>query len=59
MNYYFNRDLAIPYQRSCELFTEKLKLAMAALAILAEKIPDRLEELFGFDPVGSRGNELY
>jgi len=59
MNYYFNSDLAIPYQRSCELFTEKLKLAMAALAILAEKIPDRLEELFGFDPVGSRGNKLY
>jgi len=59
MNYYFNSDLAMPYQRSCELFIEKLKLAMAALAILAEKIPDRLEELFGFDPVGSRGNELY
>jgi len=59
VNYYFNSDLAIPYQKSCELFIEKLKLAMAALSILTEKIPNRLEDLFGFDPVGSRGNEIY
>ncbi len=59
VNYYFNNDLAVPHRRSCELFIEKLKLAMTALVILTEKIPDRLEELFGFDPVGSRGNESY
>jgi hypothetical protein len=59
MNYYFCGDPALPYQRSCELFREKLELAIATLAILSEKIPNRLEELFGFDPVGKRGNELY
>lgn len=59
MNYYFNGDPAMPYQRSCELFREKLELAIASLAILSERIPERLEELFGFDPVGKRGNELY
>ena len=59
MNYYFNGDPAKPYQRSCDLFAEKLKLAMATLAILSDRIPDTLEELFGHDPVGRRGNELY
>ena len=59
MNYYFNGDPALPYQKSCELFREKLELAIATLAILSERIPQRLEELFGFDPVGKRGNELY
>ncbi|MFA5356203.1 MAG: radical SAM protein [Candidatus Omnitrophota bacterium] len=59
INYYFNGDPAVPYDRSCELFREKLELAAAALAILSEHIPDRLEELFGFDAVGRRGNKLY
>lgn len=59
INHYFCGDPALPYQRSCELFREKLELAIASLAILSEKIPNRLEELFGFDPVGKRGNELY
>ncbi len=59
MNYYFCGDPALPYQRSCELFREKLELAIASLAILSEEIPQRLEELFGFDPVGKRGNKLY
>ncbi|MFH1339483.1 MAG: radical SAM protein [Candidatus Omnitrophota bacterium] len=59
MNYYFCGDPALPYQVSCELFREKLELAIACLAVLSEKIPHRLEEVFGFDPVGKRGNELY
>ncbi len=59
MNYYFRGDPALPYERSCELFREKLELAIASLAILSERIPHRLEELFGFDPVGKRGNQLY
>ncbi|MDD2927795.1 MAG: radical SAM protein [Candidatus Omnitrophica bacterium] len=59
INYYFNRDPALPYQKSCELFREKMELAIATLSILSEKIPERLEELFGFDPVGRRGNKLY
>jgi uncharacterized protein len=59
INYYFNRDPAVPYQKSCELFCEKVELAIATLSILSEKIPGRLEELFGFDPVGRRGNKLY
>ncbi len=59
INYYFNADPAVPYQRSCDLFREKLKLAIATLSILSDKMPDRLEELFGFDPVGRRGNKLY
>ena len=59
INYYFNADPSLPYERSCNLFREKLELAAATLAILAEKIPDRLEELFGFDAVGKRGNKLY
>jgi uncharacterized protein len=59
INYYFNRDPAVPYQKSCELFREKVELAIATLSILSKKIPERLEELFGFDPVGRRGNKLY
>jgi len=59
MNYYFNKDEALPYQKSCNLFREKLKLAIASLAILKERIPRRIEKLFGYDPVGKRGNELY
>lgn len=59
MNYYFNGNPAVAYRRSCELFREKLELGVASLAILSNKIPERLEELFGFDPVGKRGNELY
>lgn len=59
INHYFNSDPSLPYERSCDLFREKLELATATLAILAEKIPDRLEELFGFDAVGRRGNKLY
>lgn len=59
INHYFNRDIAKPHARSCRLFEEKIKLAMAVLAILSEKMPDRLEALFGHDPVGRRGNELY
>lgn len=59
MNYYFNGDPSVPYQKSCDLFREKLQLAVATLSILSEKIPGRLEELFGFDAVGRRGNKLY
>ncbi|MCG2710741.1 MAG: radical SAM protein [Candidatus Omnitrophica bacterium] len=59
MNHYFNGNAAKPHKQSCRLFQEKLKLAIAALSILTEKIPDKIEELFGFDPVGKRGNELY
>ncbi|MFH2136992.1 MAG: radical SAM protein [Candidatus Omnitrophota bacterium] len=59
MNHYFNGNPAKPHAQSCALFQEKLKLAIATLAILSEKIPDKLEELFGFDPAGKRGNELY
>jgi len=59
MNHYFNGDIAKPYDKSCELFSEKLELAIASLDILSEKIPERIEELFGFDPVGKRGNQLY
>ena len=46
INYYFNGDPSIPYQKSCDQFREKLKLAIATLSILSDKIPDRLEELF-------------
>lgn len=59
VNYFFNADPAVPHKTSCELFAEKLFLATATLAILSEKIPNRLEKLFGFDPVGRRGNKLY
>lgn len=59
INHYFNGDVSKPHERSCRLFREKIELAAAALAILNEKIPDKLEELFGFDPVGRRGNKLY
>jgi uncharacterized protein len=59
INYYFNKDPAKPYQKSCDLFREKLELAAATLAILAEKIPGRMEELFGYDATGKRGNQLY
>ncbi len=59
MNYYFNGDPSIPHDKSCRLFMEKLGLAVACLDILSEKIPERIEELFGFDPVGRRGNKLY
>ncbi|MDO8803718.1 MAG: radical SAM protein [Elusimicrobiota bacterium] len=59
INHYFNGDISRPHARSCRLFEEKIKLAMAVLAILSEKMPDRLEALFGCDPVGRRGNELY
>jgi uncharacterized protein len=59
VNYYFNHDPAVPYRQSCLLFREKVELAIATLSILSEKIPRRLEKLFGFDPVGRRGNELY
>jgi len=59
VNYFFNKDPALPYKKSCALFSEKLALAVASLAILSEEIPCRLEELFGFDPIGRRGNKLY
>jgi uncharacterized protein len=59
MNYYFNGDPAISYNKSCHLFCEKLGLAVACLDFLSEKIPEKLEDLFGFDPVGRRGNKLY
>jgi len=59
INHYFNRDISKPHVRSCRLFEEKIKLAIAVLSVLSEKIPDRLEALFGHDPVGRRGNELY
>ncbi|MDD5059971.1 MAG: radical SAM protein [Candidatus Omnitrophica bacterium] len=59
VNYYFNGDCAVPHKKSCDLFREKLALACASLSILSEKIPNRLEKLFGFDPVGRRGNKLY
>ncbi|MDA8132198.1 MAG: radical SAM protein [Elusimicrobia bacterium] len=59
INHYFNGDVSRPHARSCRLFTEKIKLAMAVLADLSERMPDRLEALFGHDPVGRRGNELY
>ncbi|MFA4989369.1 MAG: radical SAM protein [Candidatus Omnitrophota bacterium] len=59
VNYFFNGDPAVPHKRSCALFAEKLALAAASLSILSEKIPHRLEELFGFDPIGRRGNKLY
>jgi len=59
INHYFNGDISKPHERSCRLFKEKIELAAAALAILNEKIPGKLEELFGFDPVGRRGNKLY
>ena len=59
INQYFNSDPAIPYEKGCRLFRKKLELAMATLAILSEKIPEKLEKLFGFDPVGRRGNLLY
>jgi len=59
VNYFFNEDPAVPHKKSCSLFAEKLALATASLAILSEKIPHRLEKLFGFDPIGRRGNKLY
>ena len=59
VNYFFNRDPALPHKKSCALFAEKLALATASLSILAERIPQRLEKLFGFDPIGRRGNKLY
>ena len=59
VNYFFNEDPAIPHKKSCDLFTEKLALATASLSILSDKIPHRLEKLFGFDPIGRRGNKLY
>lgn len=59
VNHYFNGDVSRPHARSCRLFEEKIKLAMAVLAILSEKMPDGLEALFGHDPEGRRGNELY
>jgi uncharacterized protein len=59
INYFFNGDPAIPHKKSCALFAEKLALAAASLSILSEKIPRQLERLFGFDPVGRRGNNLY
>ena len=59
VNYFFNEDPAVPHKKSCDLFAEKLALAAASLAILSEKIPHRLEKLFGSDPVGRRGNNLY
>ena len=59
VNYFFNADPAIPHKKSCALFAEKLSLAAASLSILSEKIPHRLEKLFGFDPIGRRGNKLY
>ena len=59
VNYYFNGDPALPHKKSCALFGEKLALAAATLAILFDKIPHRLEKLFGSDPAGKRGNKLY
>jgi uncharacterized protein len=59
VNYFFNGDPAVPHKKSCALFAEKLSLAAASLSILSEKIPHRLEKLFGFDPIGRRGNKLY
>ncbi len=59
VNYFFNGDPALPHKQSCVLFGEKLALAVATLSILSDKIPHRLEKLFGFDPVGRRGNKLY
>lgn len=59
VNHYFNSDIAVPYEKGCALFKEKVELSIASLAILSEKIPDRLEELFGFDAAGQRGNKLY
>lgn len=59
VNYFFNGDPAVPHNKSCALFAEKLSLAAASLSILSEKIPHRLEKLFGFDPIGRRGNKLY
>jgi len=59
VNYFFNGDPAVPHKKSCALFAEKLALAAASLSILSEKIPHRLEKLFGFDPIGRRGNKLY
>jgi len=59
VNYFFNEDPAVPHKKSCALFAEKLALAAASLSILSEKIPHRLEKLFGFDPIGKRGNKLY
>lgn len=59
VNYFFNGDCALPHKKSCDLFKEKLALAVASLSILSEKIPRGLEKLFGFDPIGRRGNKLY
>lgn len=59
VNYFFNADPARPHKKSCALFREKLGLAAATLCILSDKIPHRVEKLFGFDPVGRRGNKLY
>lgn len=59
VNYYFNDNVAVPHKPSCELFKEKIKLAIASLCIITEKIPDKVEELFGHDSVGRRGNSLY
>jgi len=59
VNYFFNGDPALPHKKSCSLFNQKLALAVASLSILSEKIPRKLEGLFGFDPVGRRGNKLY
>jgi len=58
-NYYFNGDPALAYEKSCQLFREKLALAVACLDILSEKMPEKLEGIFGFDPAGRRGNKLY
>jgi len=59
VNYFFNGDPSLPHKKSCELFNQKLALATSSLAVLSERVPEQLERLFGFDPVGRRGNKLY
>ncbi|MFH1061628.1 MAG: radical SAM protein [Candidatus Omnitrophota bacterium] len=59
LNHYYCGDMCKPYEIGCKFFTFKIELAIAALSILSDKIPDSLEDLFGNDPVGERGNVYY
>jgi uncharacterized protein len=59
LNHYYCGDMCKPYEKGCEFFRFKIELAIAVLSILSEKIPDKIEDLFGRDPVGERGNINY
>lgn len=55
LNHYYCKDISVPYALGCRFFKFKVELAIAALAVLSDKIPYRLDSLFGSDPAGKRG----